>query len=98
MLTCALMAGALLIPTPAEARTACAPRQAIVERLTGMFNEHRASLMIDNQGNLVEIFANLGTGSWTLLITRPGGSACVVSSGQDYTNTIETAPDTGTDS
>lgn len=81
---------ALVLATiqPAQAMMACGERTIIVDRLAAKFDEHRASLMIDNQGNLVEIFSNRVTGSWTLLITRPGGSTCVVSSGQDYTSTL----------
>jgi hypothetical protein len=33
---------------------------------------------------LVEIWANLRTGGWTLFVTRPDGTSCPVSSGQSF--------------
>jgi hypothetical protein len=83
----ALAIGAFLLPSEANGMMACGERTIIVDRLAAKFDEQRASLMIDHQGNLVKVFANPETGTWTLLITRPGGSTCVVSSGQDYVNT-----------
>lgn len=87
-----LMAATILTGSirSAHAGTACGDRETIVERLTTLYNEYRASMMVDAAGNLVEIYSNLDTGTWTLLITRPQGATCVVSSGGNF---IDTAND-----
>ena len=33
---------------------------------------------------MVEIYASDASGSWTILVTRPDGAACIVASGQHF--------------
>ncbi len=69
---------------------ACAQRDAIVKRLDERYGEHRNNMMLDAQGNLVELFSNLDTGSWTLTVTVPGGPTCTLSSGRDFVQEART--------
>ncbi len=71
----------------AEAQTrrqACAGRDDVIAHLKAKFGEERASLMLDAQGNLLEMFSNHETGSWTLTVTLPGGPTCVMNSGEHF--------------
>ncbi len=65
-------------------RPACAERDDVVAHLKAKFGEHRSSLMLDAQGNLLEMFSNHETGSWTLTVTMPGGPTCVMNSGEHF--------------
>lgn len=62
----------------------CAPRPAVVERLSESYGESQQAFGIDGGGQVVETFANLETGSWSVIVTRPGGLSCLVASGQAF--------------
>ena len=49
--------------------------------LDARYGESRNNLMLDGRGNLVELFSNKDTGTWTITITLPGGPTCILSSG-----------------
>jgi len=64
--------------------TNCAERSAIVSRLAQHYGESRQSVGLNHDNTLVEVFASLDTGSWTIAITQPGGLTCLVAAGQAY--------------
>jgi hypothetical protein len=79
---------------PASAHAACMPRAVMIERLADRHGEGREAVALDAQSRMVETFANLETGSWTITVTLPNGIACMVASGQSYERVRE-APMTG---
>ncbi len=82
-----LIAILFLSLSSAEAQTrrqACDLRDKVVAHLKAKFGEDRSSLMLDARGNLLEMFSNHETGSWTLTVTLPGGPTCVMNSGEHF--------------
>jgi hypothetical protein len=73
------------------APTACGVRSDLLAHLGKKFGEQRNNMMLDARGNLVEVFSNNETGSWTLTVTVPGGPTCVMSSGESFVQEIRTA-------
>jgi hypothetical protein len=53
----------------------------IAERLAVEFGEAPAARGIDAGGNLVVIYSNPETGTWTVLLALSRGPACIVSTG-----------------
>lgn len=81
----------LIIPGGGQAQQACASRETIVERLAAGYGETRAGLGI--AGNqIVELFVSAETGTWTIVVTRPGGPTCLAASGQNWEATDEAPP------
>lgn len=82
-----LLVGAAFIAAffvaPVTAQPACGLRDAIVARLRSGYQEDRRSAGIAANGDLVEVFVSQ-TGTWTILVTRPGGPSCVVSVGNSW--------------
>ena len=77
----------ILTPMPSNAQSGpagCGLRADLVGHLEKKFGEQRNNMMLDARGNLVEVFSNLETGSWTLTVTIPGGRTCVMSSGESF--------------
>ena len=68
----------------------CAPRDLIVERLSNHYGETRQSIGLGANNALVEVFASEDTGTWTITVTMPGGSTCLVASGQSFEHLKET--------
>lgn len=85
---CFAAAGALAL-TPVLAAPAfaqqpqCAQRDAVLERLSATYHEEPVSLGVTATGSLLEVLAS-PEGSWTIIITVPGGPTCLVSSGEGW--------------
>ena len=86
----ALMASAV----KAQASRNCAPHQIVVERLADGYGESRQSIALGANNTVVEIFASLETGTWTITVTQPGGLTCLVASGQAFQHTADALPNT----
>ncbi len=69
----------------------CGQRGAVVERLAGQYGESRQSIMMAPQSRVVEVWASLETGTWTITVTLPSGMTCLVASGQSY-EVLDEAP------
>ena len=73
---------AQMFPTITQALI-CGDRAAIVERLHKEFSEQPFSVGLANSGTLVEVFASKA-GTWTILVTQPGGTSCLVAAGDNW--------------
>ncbi len=62
----------------------CADRALVVERLAQSYGESRQSIGLASDNSVVEVFASMDTGSWTITVTRPGGPTCLVAAGQAF--------------
>ena len=81
----ALIALGLLAGTPsakAEGRQACAERTMVVKRLEERYGETLRSMGLQQSTGLVEIYSSETTGTWTILMTRPDGTTCLLAAGQ----------------
>ncbi len=76
----------LLLQTagPVQAQPVCMPRDDLREELQKQFSEAPTAGAIANNGALVQLFANRHRSSWTLVMTRPGGTSCVLVAGEDW--------------
>ena len=75
----------------------CAPRDVVVERLAETYGETRQSVGLGANSALVETFASIETGTWTITITMANGPTCLVASGQSYEAVAEALPPEGDD-
>jgi len=100
-MTCRLplipLAAALAVAAlPAVAQTRnCAERQHVVERLAGTYGESRQSIGLAANNQVMEVFANLESGSWTVTVTLPSGVTCLVASGMAFEELEEPLTPTG---
>lgn len=80
--------GTLAAPTlpggaEAQPRT-CADHAVISTRLAEGWGESRQSIGLGADGAVVETYASLETGTWTIVVTTPGGPTCLVASGDAF--------------
>jgi hypothetical protein len=80
-----LMAAVLLVAgaQPAQSQMVCGKRVDIVKALEDGHSEQRSAAGISGNGGLVELFT-AGNGTWTLLLTMPGGPTCLLGSGEEW--------------
>ncbi len=62
----------------------CTAHADIVERLGERYGESRQSIGLAADNSVVEVFASMDTGSWTITVTQAGGLTCLVAAGQAY--------------
>jgi hypothetical protein len=79
----------------AEAQSNCAPREVVVERLATGYGETRHSIGLAANNSMLEVFASLETGTWTITVTTPGGATCLVASGSSFETLTEALPAPG---
>ncbi len=90
-LAATLIAGAA-VATPVSAQAvSCGERQVMLNTLKDRYQENRTAYGITADGRLLEIFSG-PSGSWTLLMTQPGGKSCLMSSGEGWRHIIEEKP------
>jgi len=74
----------ILVGGAVTAQMACAPRDELAAELARDYHETpRGSGIMADGSALMEIYA-AETGSWTVIITRPDGLACVVATGDGW--------------
>ncbi|MBB97534.1 MAG: hypothetical protein CML68_23410 [Rhodobacteraceae bacterium] len=75
-----------------QAAANCAPRPMVLERLTDSYGETRQSIGLGSNNAVVEVFASDQTGSWTITVTRPDGTTCLVAAGNAFERIDEIRP------
>lgn len=73
----------------------CADRSVVIEHLADRYGETRIWVALGHDGTMVETFAALNTGTWSLIVTRPGGATCLVAAGQSFQLTTREIEPTG---
>lgn len=87
---------ALVIVTAAEAATNCAPHKDVVAILTERYGETRLGIGIAQTDQLVEIFVGTADGTWTFIVTKPDGTACIFASGTNFEHIYDPPAPQGT--
>lgn len=89
-----LAIGAILTATTATQAQSnnCAPRDVVVERLASHYGETRQSIGLGQNNAIIEVFASLETGTWTITVTATSGVTCLVASGQAFETLAESLP------
>uniref|UniRef100_A0AAU7VGI1 Lipoprotein n=1 Tax=Dinoroseobacter phage vB_DshS_R26L TaxID=3161158 RepID=A0AAU7VGI1_9CAUD len=87
-----LAAVAFLIPSMVIAQGNCAPRDMVVERLNEKYSETRQSIGLAANNAVVETWASLESGTWTITVTTANGMTCLVASGQAFETVTEELP------
>ncbi len=75
---------------PVYAQQACAPYVDVQQSLRDDYGEMPIGRGLAN-GVMIETWANLGTGSFTINIICPDGRACLLASGENW-ETVEPQP------
>lgn len=78
-------------PPPAQ----CAPRAEVVQALGQKYGEARRAMGIAGQSNVMEMFSNAATGTWTITATAPNGLMCLIASGSHLEFVTDPAPAKG---
>ena len=96
LLWCCMGIGVAVWTIPAWGQDmTCDHYPALVERLTGEFGEMPVVRGLNWSGQIAEWWANLETGTWSLVTLRPDGYACIPAHGSGHE--VAAAPAIGID-
>ncbi len=74
----------MILPLALVVLVACAPHEAIIDYLQNMYQEVIISFAVHNNGGIIEVAVNEKTGTWSILMTMPMQSTCVIASGDGW--------------
>ena len=81
----AALVGAVLLfgcAAPASGQTVCGDRAEIVAKLESRYQEFATAVGI-SENNIVELFLS-ESGSWTILLSFPTGTTCLIAAGEEW--------------
>ncbi len=61
----------------------CAAREAVLRQLNENYGERPVATGLVSNGTVIEVLA-ARSGTWTILVTRPDGTSCVVAAGEGW--------------
>lgn len=88
-------AGLILATFAAHATPQCAPRDQVLPLLQQTYGETRHGIGLIGSAQVMELFTNAKTGTWTITASLPDGMMCMVASGEQYEAVTENLPAKG---
>jgi hypothetical protein len=79
-----------LAPTASQAQQVCGDRTELLETLETTYQETPRAIGLAQDGGLLELLI-APSGGWTILVTRPGGPTCVLTTGDSWESAIAIA-------
>jgi len=68
---------------PAHAQASCDVRKSLLAKLDNGYSEKPVAIGLASSGNVVELLIS-SDGTWTILVTKPNGIACVAAVGEEW--------------
>ena len=68
----------------AAAQSACSPRSEVVGHLAKKYGEAPVAIGVTNKGGLVEVLTTSDGNTWTIIVSMPNGTACMVAAGEGW--------------
>lgn len=79
-----LIPAALVAAFFVPAALVCLPHDEMERTLSRDHGETLTAWGAENRGGLLQVFVNPETGSWTMVIVAPNGTACAVGMGESW--------------
>ncbi len=77
---------------PASAQAACTTHAEVTRQLDGRYAESPIAIGLASTGSVVEVFASGDGSTWTIVMTMPNGTSCVVVNGEAWEQGHRAAP------
>ena len=74
----------ILATQHAFAANNCAERSVVLAELGSKYSESRRAMGIAGDTVMMELFASADNGTWTITVTTPDGTTCLVASGDQF--------------
>ena len=68
----------------AAAQSACNPRTDVLGHLAKKYGEAPVAIGVTNKGGLVEVLTTGDGNTWTIIVSMPNGTSCMVAAGEGW--------------
>ncbi|MCZ6591523.1 MAG: hypothetical protein O7B98_10355 [Alphaproteobacteria bacterium] len=79
----AMLSTTVLTGGPAYAQSQCDVRKSLLAKLDTGYAERPVAVGLASTGNVVELLISTD-GTWTILVTKPNGIACIAAVGEEW--------------
>jgi hypothetical protein len=62
----------------------CATRAKVLQHLSHKYSEAPIAIGLAENGGVIEVLTSGQGGTWTIIITMPDGTSCMVAAGEDW--------------
>ena len=86
-LTAAFLAGAVSFPAQAQLQAyqpGCASHADVLNHLADKYSEAPVAMGLASNGGVIEVLSSKTGESWTIIITMPNGTACMIAGGKGW--------------
>ena len=80
----AMASASILGSFEAAAQSACNPRPDVVGHLAKKYGEATVAIGVTNKGGLVEVLTTGDGLTWTIIVSMPNGTSCMVAAGEGW--------------
>ncbi len=80
-------------PVPASAAPMCATHKEVTDQLANGFSEVPIAMALTSDGSVIEVFSRGDRATWTIVVTKPDGTSCIVTAGEGWENLPELSSD-----
>lgn len=83
-LTAAIVLAVFLVARDAPAQGPCDQRDSVLSLLAKRYKEMPVAVGVTSEGSLVEVLTDAKGTSWTIIVTSPQGTSCLILSGEGW--------------
>jgi hypothetical protein len=73
-----------LAQTASAQQPACTKRSDILSHLANKYSEAPVAIGLANNGGVLEVLSSQSGKSWTIILTMPNGTACMIAAGENW--------------
>ncbi len=89
----AVPAAPIAAPRPPPVQpTVCRPRNDVLALLATKYGEARVAMGVTTRGALIEVLTSGDGGTWTIIVSMPNGTSCMVAAGEGWRMVPRTDP------
>lgn len=70
--------------TEAAAQSPCNQRDEVIGHLAKKYGEIPVAVGVTNKGGLIEVLTNGDSNTWTIIMSLPNGTSCLVAAGEAW--------------
>jgi len=84
LLLIALLAGTQAAAGKIQDSAICAPRAHLLDQPSSRVRKVPVAFGLSNSGSLIEVLTSDNGSTWTIMVSQPSGSSCLVAAGEGW--------------
>ncbi len=86
----ALIGLLIAFPAFAAAPVACNKRDVVLKHLASKYSEQPVAIGVANNGGIIEVLTSGNGSTWTIIVSLPDGTSCLLAAGENWESLSKT--------